>query len=421
MEEHKPTWHNCHWHNVPKSDNYGKVQKYTTTKCETKKADNLFRFTFNMRSCVFCEYSQQDTKHTVCIKKDTVDYLFILHRIMLSICNLTGQMMRSLSEWKDDVFAYHLSCTLGVGVLTDSCTRIHKEKRLVYSFPQCRMKLDFRRIKYLIECALYCSTQIPINIHYVDYVMFEITRGHILTGGSPDKIKLYKKVCHPAVCVCCNDGVDTKRSMLCHAWYFDSLLGGETDIDKAHPLAIYEGHRSSDEEQVPMVETILKVADDVVWGGAVHMFGIKTEYPRAITPAQSKDMFLAKTCTNNHQEHPFETISIHLTDKASPQQVCSTALHELAHCRQDIEEYGSQEDDHGTVWLARMNDIQRHLAPRLCLYPTYTFNKLCSTYIVCMDCLQEKHNIPNKRQPKKCPFCDSKNIAIKLRKSWTTV
>lgn len=249
------------------------------------------------------------------------------------------------------------------------------------------------------KCSfLQCGSE--IRIHHVRQLQVILTRKGLVVGGDQNLVERYRTKCHPAVCVCNGHRGEGK---LCHHWFMDTVLGGDRDVDSAHPLCIFSGNKIM--YLHALIHNILTVIDDVVWGRMLTKRGlgvkiVDTTLARAQMGSTSRGRETygkAEICINKAYR--------------KPNMIAQILLHECAHARDMVDSpfvFGS--DEHGTGWVHRMNNIQSNAAHRLQVHSTFKSARVATGRVDCQDCSLLKDTAH--QQLRSCPECGSTNITI---------
>lgn len=239
-----------------------------------------------------------------------------------------------------------------------------------------------------------------IRIHHIFSMEIQLTKGNVSIGGCPQLIKRYKKICHAAVCTC---GGNRNQEQLCHHWFLDSILGADQDIKTAHPsVALSHGRVTN---FYHLFHTIVKVTDDVVFGGILSKLGLAL---RLINDA-SVHSNVGFTTVEDYRI----VITINKVWCALPRLFAQTILHEIAHARVlgDTPNSIFGIDPHGSHWLQRMLHIKEHLAFRLSCDEMVHCARSIRGLIKCQDCQFTKGTF-QLQNITKCTECSSKNVHV---------
>lgn len=202
------------------------------------------------------------------------------------------------------------------------------------------------------NACIFLQQKFRLRIHHIFFLEIRVSKSNnLVVGGCPDIIHLYQKRCHPAVCVCEKNGATNQ----CHFWFFNTLLGGDTNIKTGHPFAIFPNNRVSFFR--PLTHTITQIADDTVFGGVLLRSGLSVQFEYDIRTNAP----LGYTGTKNNGIQ----ITINTALCVNPQVLGETVMHELAHARVILDTpVIIGQDPHGNEWLERMTQL-RAFAPRL--------------------------------------------------------
>lgn len=304
---------------------------------------------------------------------------------------------KELNDKRDEAYSYKVEYFL-------TYCYVNKEDELLggsniavsYEMGHCGLKPA--AVKEVVE--EFCN-----NFHEYDKgelrnireLLVNIKRGNLIIGGCPEMIKHYKSICHPSVCVC---NGDRREGNLCHHWFIDTLLGGDTDIARAHPMCKIEEGKVKN--MLPTMHTIATLVDDIVWGREMTKRGLSLYLTN--DPSPTADVGMAN---QNEKNGKIDIIVNRAYD--CPKCFTDTVLHECAHAR-SFADYPLNwgEEQHGHHWVQRMLDIQKLLACRLDINNFHFCARTVNGHIKCQNCnlCKETSHVG----AHKCPDCSSRNI-----------
>ena len=252
------------------------------------------------------------------------------------------------------------------------------------------------------------GTKYDIRIHHVFSIEISVTKSNNLTvGGCPEIVNKYKASCHPSICVCNNE---RQPGNLCHHWYVDTILGGNMDVKTAHPCVTPLLQNGRIKEFRPLYSTLVRVTDDVVWGGLLGKLGLGLQ----LIHNPSQDAAAGFTTLRDHRI----LMTINTACCKILQLFGDTVLHECAHVRvlADSPSTLYDKEGHGQSWLQRMRDVRKLLAYRLSEDDIAPPLRLIRGHITCKNCSYSKDSSLGKYLTR-CPDCFSENIDVTVYKT----
>lgn len=208
-------------------------------------------------------------------------------------------------------------------------------------------------VAILKKLCVNLQKELNMRVHHIIAMRVQMRKGSVAVGGCPSLLERYKTICHPAVCVCENN---RPVGNLCHHWFMDTLLGGNMDLKTGHPFAVFPNGRVTNFRS--LLHTVVRVVDDVVWGGILGRTGVALHLDDDLMPSTN---YGETRCVKGRIE-----ICINTALCARPKAMGQTVLHECAHARMLLDKPGFLgEPHHGADWLQRMMDIRKLLAYRL--------------------------------------------------------
>lgn len=409
---------------IPCAFQYGKETNYDEDDCisidEEKSVVDPLRseFTIRMGGLTLCDIDEgtgRCRRNVLSFPDNTSNTAIRLWITLLQykIDSITERLSTVLDQ------AYVYKCTMALYcVVTKGRDALHTSNCGEYEIHTGQMGFTTSVAQNLFDRAVWFIERNGSRgvIHWVDEMILTIRRMHVPLGGSLRLAQSHRERCHPAVCVCSGT---KKRSLLfktCHHWYIDTLLSSNTDKKSGHPMAVFPGTRIPNDTKVNTIETVLTVADDVVFGGSVQRGGHRTKYSFQIPPSKFGTFAQSSLDHSGLSETSTIIFLFFLPYLTLPGQMCETVLHELAHGMQLRDEglYDIQkEEHHGERWQRRIRQLEGYFTR----FTVSSASGACSRIRMRMRCgncgvtCPLLNKLPDPRF-RKCGMCDSSRIFV---------